>query len=51
MDTNKNLDPRQFLNMRNPIILDSRNGFSLEQMDSMNVVYDSAGRRVAGKLV
>ena len=46
----KHLDPRAFLKMKTPVILDGRNCFELERMDRYPVVYDSIGRRAAGCL-
>lgn len=46
----KKMDPKEFLKMKNPIILDGRNCFTLKQMESIEVVYDSIGRRIVGKL-
>ncbi len=40
----KKLQPEDFLKMRNPIILDGRNCFSIEKMKQYPVIYDSIGR-------
>ena len=45
------MDPRVFLTMNKPIILDGRNCFSLEAMRPFPLVYESIGRVVINNLV
>lgn len=44
-DQIKALNPKAFLKMKNPVVLDGRNCFGLEIMDEYPLVYDSVGRR------
>lgn len=39
------LSPEVFLSMRQPIVIDGRNCFSLESMAGYNIVYESVGRK------
>mgnify|MGYP000870721028 CR=1 FL=1 len=46
-NTIKNYDVSKYARlMRNPIILDGRNCYSIEQMEKINVIYESIGRIV-----
>lgn len=47
----KALDSSKFELMNNPLILDGRNCFDVNVMDNYDVIYDSIGRRKAGKRV
>lgn len=47
----KSIDPSKFGLMKYPLILDGRNCFDPKIMDNYDVIYDSIGRRKAGKLV
>ncbi|MGI5850343.1 MAG: UDP-glucose dehydrogenase family protein [Christensenellales bacterium] len=46
----KKLNPKEFLNMRRPVILDGRNCYSLSEMNEYSLIYDSIGRRVINNL-
>lgn len=46
----KNFDVSKYAQlMRNPIILDGRNCYSLDKMQGLGVVYESIGRKIVGK--
>jgi len=48
-DAIKNFDVSKFAElMRNPIILDGRNCYSLDKMQGQDVVYESIGRKIVG---
>jgi len=46
----KAMQPEDFLQMKKPIVLDGRNCFSVEQMNTNNVEYVSIGRAAMEKL-
>ena len=49
-DEIKNFDIAKFgALMRNPIVLDGRNCYTIKDMEEMNVVYESIGRKTVGK--
>jgi len=43
------LEPEAFLTMRRPIIMDGRNCYRLEAMEGHDLIYESIGRKTAGK--